>query len=128
MAIPNNIPGLNKRKRIIEDLDLKSAIPIASPTRSHSVWFEDGNIIIQAEGTIFKVYRGVLAAHSSVFKDMLSIPQPSSGRLSAMEGCAVVHVSDTAADITIVLEALYLRGYAQSRVFLSIRLLKLVYM
>lgn len=127
MAAPNNISGSNKRKRNDEDVDLEPAIPIASATRSGSVWFDDGNIIIQAEGTIFKVYRGVLAAHSSVFKDMLSIPQPSSEGLSAIEGCAVVHVSDTAADITIVLEALCLRGYVQSRAFKSIRLLKLVY-
>ncbi|KAF8145623.1 hypothetical protein K438DRAFT_1425906, partial [Mycena galopus ATCC 62051] len=40
------------------------------------LWFEDGNIVIQAGNSQFRVYRGVLAKRSSVFQDMLSSPQP----------------------------------------------------
>ncbi|KZP08425.1 hypothetical protein FIBSPDRAFT_802984 [Athelia psychrophila] len=83
------------------------------------VWFEDGNIVIQAEQTQFKVLRSVLAAQSSVFQGMFSIPQPPSEKQEAVDGCAVVHVTDSAIDIAIALRALFLRGYV-SRKALSI--------
>lgn len=76
-------------------------------TRS-DVWFEDGNIVIQAERTQFKVYRGTLAVHSPIFKDMFAIPQPPIEGEGTVEGCPVVHLSDTAADVTIVLKAIFL--------------------
>ncbi|KZP13430.1 hypothetical protein FIBSPDRAFT_753509 [Athelia psychrophila] len=79
----------------------------AGITRS-DIWFEDGNVVIQAEGTHFRVYRGALAAHSPIFKDMFAMPQPPSEGEGTVEGCPVVHLSDTAADITIVLKALFL--------------------
>ncbi|KZP13431.1 hypothetical protein FIBSPDRAFT_797890 [Athelia psychrophila] len=78
-----------------------------STTRSE-IWFEDGNVVLQAEGTHFKVYRGALAAHSPIFKDVFAMPQPPSEGEAAIEGCPVVHLSDTAADVTIVLKALFL--------------------
>ncbi|KZP08423.1 hypothetical protein FIBSPDRAFT_840249 [Athelia psychrophila] len=83
------------------------------------VWFEDGNIVIQAEQTQFKIYRGVLVAQSSVFGDMFSIPQPPSEKQKAVDGCPVVRVTDSAIDIAIALRALFLRGYV-SRKALSI--------
>ncbi|KZP13429.1 hypothetical protein FIBSPDRAFT_869357 [Athelia psychrophila] len=83
----------------------------AGITRS-DVWFEDGNVVLQAEGTHFKVYRGALAAHSPIFQDMFAMPQPPSEGEGTVEGCPVVHLSDTAADVTIVLRALFLlTGY-----------------
>lgn len=78
-------------------------------TRS-DIWFQDGNIIIQAEQRQFKIHRGVLIAQSSVFGDMFSLPQPLSGEQEAVEGCPVVRVSDSAIDIDIALRALFLRG------------------
>lgn len=91
----------------------------AGITRS-DIWFEDGNVIIQAEKTHFKVYRGGLAANSSIFKDMFSMPQPPSAGELDVEGCPVVHVSDTAEDIAIVLQALFLRGHVAAGEPLSI--------
>ncbi|KAJ7167231.1 hypothetical protein C8R43DRAFT_984555 [Mycena crocata] len=44
--------------------------------RSTDVWFDDGTVILQAEQTLFRVYRGVLAAQSTIFRDMFSISQP----------------------------------------------------
>lgn len=96
----------SKRKRVEEVPELP--VPVQSTTRSE-IWLEDGNIIIQAEQTQFKVYRGLLAAHSPIFKDMFSMPQPPSGPEVTVAGCAVVHVSDSAVDVAIVLRALFLR-------------------
>ncbi|KAJ7494261.1 hypothetical protein B0H11DRAFT_2190590 [Mycena galericulata] len=60
--------------------------PEASPSqRIGKLWFEDGNIVIQAGNSQFRVYRGILAARSSVFQDMLSFPQPPDSEL--FEGC-----------------------------------------
>ncbi|KZP11463.1 hypothetical protein FIBSPDRAFT_899028 [Athelia psychrophila] len=98
----------SKRKRVEEAPELP--IPVRSTTRS-DIWLEDGNIVIQAEGTQFKVYRGILAAHSPIFKDMFSMPQPPSEAEVTVEGCSVVHVADLAVDVAIILRALFLRGH-----------------
>lgn len=82
------------------------------PVIRSDIWFPDGNIIIQAEKTQFKVLRSALAAQSSVFESMFSIPQPPSGEQEAVEGCPLIHVSDLATDIAIALRALFLRGCA----------------
>lgn len=78
------------------------------PVRSESLWLEDGNIVFQAEGKQFKVYRGLLALQSTVFKDMFAFPQPPSGE-ELVEGCPIVNISDSAIDVEFVLEEIFLR-------------------
>lgn len=75
-----------------------------TPTRS-KIWMPYGDIILQAESTQFRVNRDVLAKQSSVFSDMFSVPQPPNE--PTVEGCPVVHVSDTAKDWEMLLEVLY---------------------
>lgn len=84
---------------------------MATPKRS-SVWFEDGNVVLQAENTQFRVYRGILCASSSIFKDMFSIPQPPLSKERLVEGCPVVYLPDSAIDVQYVLEALCQRRSA----------------
>src|ERR1700691_2264130 len=74
-------------------------------------WFDDGNIILQAESTQFRVYRGILSGSSQVFADMFSVPQPAA-KTELVEGCPIIHVSDTAKDWQAVLETLYQRRYS----------------
>ncbi|KZP28189.1 hypothetical protein FIBSPDRAFT_276064 [Athelia psychrophila] len=100
----------NKRKRVGGDTP-EPPVPVPSATRSDSIWLDDGNIVIQAQTTQYKVHRSILAAHSPIFRDMFSMPQPPSEGEVTVEGCPVVHVSDRAADVTIVLQALFLRGH-----------------
>jgi hypothetical protein len=64
-----------------------------------------GDIILQAESTQFRINRDVLAKQSSVFRDMFSVPQPPNE--PTIEGCPIVHVSDTAKDWELLLEVLY---------------------
>lgn len=109
MPETNSCHTPNKRKRVGEVSELRIPVPVPSTTRS-DIWLEDGNIIIQAETTQFKVYRGVLSMHSSVFKGMLSTPQPSSEAEGTVEGCPVIYASDSAVDVAIILRALFLRG------------------
>ena len=72
-------------------------------------WFNDGNIILQAESKQFRVLRSILSENSSVFADMFTVPQPVDGEL--VDGCPIVHVSDTAEDLHHVLKALFVRRW-----------------
>lgn len=71
-------------------------------------WFDDGNIVLQAENTQWRIYRGILSASSSVFADMFAIPQPATGE-DLVDGCPVVAVTDSAQDWKCVLDTLYER-------------------
>lgn len=71
-------------------------------------WFDDGNIVLQADSTQFRIFRGVLSSASAIFKDMFSTLQPSSDE-GLVEGCPVVYLHDSAQDWQHVLKALYER-------------------
>ncbi|KAF7364232.1 hypothetical protein MSAN_01082800 [Mycena sanguinolenta] len=76
----------------------------ASPTieRVQDLWFDDGNLIIQAGNSQYRLFRGILVAQSSVFKDMLSCPQPPDS-----EGRSIVHLSDSSAEVTAFFRAIF---------------------
>ncbi|KAJ7221392.1 hypothetical protein GGX14DRAFT_388571 [Mycena pura] len=57
------------------------------PLRVQELWFSDGTIVLQAGNSQFRVYQGILAARSPVFKDMLSVPQPEPEDTTLIEGC-----------------------------------------
>ncbi|KAJ6567060.1 hypothetical protein B0H19DRAFT_1232982 [Mycena capillaripes] len=75
------------------------------PRRIPELWFEDGNLVILAENRQFRVYRGVLAARSPIFHDMLAFPQPSDSEL--IEGCPLVRLPDSATEVTVFLRAIF---------------------
>ncbi|KAJ7185867.1 hypothetical protein C8R46DRAFT_1343049 [Mycena filopes] len=94
-------PPSTKRKRV------EPGFPAAADgtvTRS-KIWKPFGDIILQAESTQFRVSRDILAEHSSVFRDMFAVPQPPNE--PTVEGCQIVHVSDTAQDWELLFEVLY---------------------
>lgn len=78
---------------------------VISMQRSTSVWYDDGNIILQAETMQFKAYRGILADNSNIFKDMFRVPQPSNDTL--VEGCIVIEMQDGAQDLEYFLHAIH---------------------
>ncbi|KAH6907966.1 hypothetical protein BKA70DRAFT_347951 [Coprinopsis sp. MPI-PUGE-AT-0042] len=73
--------------------------------RVSELWFEDGNLILQAENTIFRIYRGHLSARSSVFRDMFEFPPPAEGNRT-LDGVPIVEVYDEAEDMKNFLKAL----------------------
>ncbi|KAJ7119091.1 hypothetical protein C8R44DRAFT_707401 [Mycena epipterygia] len=79
--------------------------PANEPQRVQGLWFEDGNLVIQAGNSQFRVYRGVLAARSSVFQDMLAFPQPPDSEL--VDGCPLVCLPDPATEVTVFLKAIF---------------------
>ncbi|KAJ7146490.1 hypothetical protein C8R44DRAFT_690952 [Mycena epipterygia] len=78
--------------------------------RSTDFWFDDGTIVIQVENTLYRVYRGLLASRSTVFRDTFSIPQPATEESTQIEGCPVVQLHDRAKDFTRFLVALHHYG------------------
>ncbi|KAJ7116530.1 hypothetical protein C8R44DRAFT_627933 [Mycena epipterygia] len=69
------------------------------------IWMPYGDIILQAESTLFKVNRDILAKHSPVFQGMFLVPQPQIQE--NIDGCPIVELSDTAKDVGLLLAALY---------------------
>ena len=79
--------------------DPTAADIVDAATRDGDYWFEDGNIILVSENVAFKVYRGLLAEHSSVFRSMLDVGQGRHKPADVVEGCPVVPLSDSPNDL-----------------------------
>ncbi|EPQ50350.1 hypothetical protein GLOTRDRAFT_97076 [Gloeophyllum trabeum ATCC 11539] len=73
------------------------------------LWYEDGTIVLQVGNTLFRVYRGVLAEHSSTFRDMFAIPQPD--EIDSYEECPLVALHDHASEMIHFLLAIFKPGY-----------------
>ncbi|KAJ6542518.1 hypothetical protein DFH09DRAFT_837970, partial [Mycena vulgaris] len=69
------------------------------------LWFEDDNLILRAESSLFRISKGVLTACSSLFRDVLSFPQTDGEE--HIDGCPVVWLHDSATDVTHFLRAIF---------------------
>ncbi|KAJ7612084.1 hypothetical protein FB45DRAFT_803361 [Roridomyces roridus] len=76
-----------------------------SPQHDAELWFDDGNLVIQAGNSQFLVHRGILSARSPVFKDMLSFPQPPDSEL--VEGRPLVRFPDSEKEVAVFLKAIF---------------------
>jgi hypothetical protein len=95
--------AVRKRQRV---QDSEAEATSITPVRSE-IWFDDGGIVLQAEMTQFKVYKGTLTSHSVVLKDLIANMEENKG----VDGCPFLYLGDTAADVDIILWALTVRGY-----------------
>jgi len=82
------------------------------PKKSETYWFEDGNIVLKAGDTLgetlYRVHSSIFARHSEVFKDMLSIPQPSKkAEAETIDGCPIISLTDTKEDLENVISIFY---------------------
>lgn len=78
--------------------------------KDQEFWFPDGNIVLIARTVEFRVYRGILANHSTVFADMFTLPQPASSstlleHARQAEECPFVVLDDSPEDLRHVLRA-----------------------
>ncbi|KAF7314955.1 BTB domain-containing protein [Mycena indigotica] len=81
------------------------------PRHIEELWFEDGNIVVQAGFAQYKVFHGMLARHSDVFRDMLSFPQPHESEL--VEGCPLVRLPDSEVEVTPFLKAMFIPTFLE---------------
>ena len=92
-----------------DSTSLAIATNVNQPThreRDDTFWFEDGTISLIAGGTKFKVYKGVLAAHSPVFADMFALASPDSPNSPSGSTSPVVHLSDSPEDLRHILRVI----------------------
>lgn len=76
--------------------------------RDPDLWLEDGNVVIVAQDTAFRVHRGLLSRHSEVFSGLFTLAQPDDQALTERyDGCPVVRVPDSSHDFRHLLRALY---------------------
>ncbi|KAF7329394.1 hypothetical protein MKEN_00201000 [Mycena kentingensis (nom. inval.)] len=71
--------------------------------RPEYLWFDDGNIILRAENTIYRLHKSILSAHSEVFRDLFAVAQADVSE--QIEGCPVVCIPDNAVEVTSFLRA-----------------------
>ncbi|KAJ7125109.1 hypothetical protein C8R44DRAFT_131791 [Mycena epipterygia] len=76
-----------------------------APVTRSDIWISDGSVVLQADNTQFRVHWGVLALHSSFFRDMQGLPQPPDQ--PSIDGCPIVELQDAVADVEYLLKALY---------------------
>jgi len=67
-----------------------------------SPWFDDGNVILMSPDLAFKVYKGLLSQHSSVFRDMLETTATE-----IIGGCPAFQLADSTADLTSFLNVIH---------------------
>ncbi|KAJ7185845.1 hypothetical protein C8R46DRAFT_1289076 [Mycena filopes] len=92
-------------KQQTRDDSLYATLVEAGVSTRSGIWMPYGDIILHVESTQFRVNRDVLAKHSSVFRDLFSVPQPANEPTT--DGCHIVHLSDNADDWAEVLASLY---------------------
>jgi hypothetical protein len=105
------IPNVRERSTPNTSPPGTSLNPNSEPTftRIPELYFPDGNIILEAGMTHYRVSRGILAARSPVFNEVLSLPQPKQGVGGGqVDGCDVVHLfGDDPQEVTYFLRAIY---------------------
>ncbi|PCH44675.1 hypothetical protein WOLCODRAFT_165315 [Wolfiporia cocos MD-104 SS10] len=72
--------------------------------RDNDLWYEDGNVILVAQGVGLRVYRGHLAQRSEVFRDLFTFAKPEQREMFC--DCPVIRLDDTCQDIRCFLSAL----------------------
>ncbi|TDL16700.1 hypothetical protein BD410DRAFT_776924 [Rickenella mellea] len=87
-------------------------IAVTGRKRHPTLWFDDGNIILTTNVSLFRVHRGLLSMNSPVFADMLAMPQPDRME-DSFEDLPIVEINDNDTDFTHLLCFFYDRRYYQ---------------
>ena len=102
--MPSDSP-ITKRRRTSDETAPDAPDENLPVKRSSQFWFADGSVILHAQDTQFRVHQTLLSLHSEIMKDCFSCPQPQDAE--SVEGCPVLHLSDSALDIENLCALLY---------------------
>ena len=99
-------PSLKRARITLDDdaLSLPSTHSLANLEHHSEFWFDDGNIILIAQQTGFCIFRGLLATQSTVFADMFAAASSQADEI--LDGCPVVHLTDSHLDVAHLLRIL----------------------
>jgi len=76
----------------------------SGPAQDLDIWFDDGNIILEVEKTLFKVHRSILPTHSPVFKKIFDEKSQYYQGLSTVPR---ITYHDKAAHFKLLLQGIY---------------------
>ena len=96
-----SLRGLNNR--IPQPCMASDGVPLVS-----DLWYDDGNIVLKAESSLFRVFLGVLAAHSPVFSDIQKLPRSQDQEM--YDDCPLMVLHDKAEDLANFLRAVFNSG------------------
>ena len=88
-----------------EDLQ-RMAASTSSAHHDADLWYYDGSVVLEAQGTYFRVYSGILVKRSPIFKNMFDFPQ-SPTDCEMYDGCPLVHMPDVVQDLRPFLKAVH---------------------
>ncbi|KAM5539652.1 hypothetical protein V8D89_006761 [Ganoderma adspersum] len=80
---------------------------VKAAARDRDYWFEDGTLILVCQGVAFKVYKGLLAEHSTVFRSMFHVAQGKPETDELVDGCPVVTLYDSPNDLRELFQLIY---------------------
>lgn len=104
----DNAKTLNSSRKAIAPYENRPGwdiLSLATLERAKGLWYPDGNLIIHAGASIFRVFRGILAEKSPVLEGLLS-PR-SLETFAVLDGCPVLTVSYASDEITHFLAAIF---------------------
>ena len=81
-----------------------SSISSSDLSRHPEIWYDDGNLVLVARETAFRIYRGLIAGQSTVFADLFV--SSTSSPHETFEGCPVIHLSESPQDLVHLLRVL----------------------
>ena len=80
---------------------------LESITPDPTIWFEDGNVVVIAQTTGFRVHKSLLSRQSDVFRDMFDMPSPPADEPQSAYDCSMARVHDTSYDMRELLKIIY---------------------
>ncbi len=80
---------------------------VNAATRDKDYWFDDGNLILVSQNVSFRVYKGLLAEHSTVFRSMFHVAQGKPETDDLVDGCPVVTLYDSPNDLRELFQLIY---------------------
>ncbi|RDX47188.1 hypothetical protein OH76DRAFT_781442 [Lentinus brumalis] len=105
MSVQNPEPAIKRKGNVLaRTIARNGRRTLEDLVRDKDFLLDDGGIVLVTGKTVFKMYRYLLGAQSPVFSDMVAAAAPSSDQM--MEGCPMVHLSDSPEDLRHFLRAL----------------------
>ena len=97
-------PPAKRQRTRADGTEDSDATPGVAYTKGNP-WLEDGNVVLVAGKTAFRVFRSILSKNSVVFGDMFMLPQPPDAEM--VEGCPAIQLQDEHFDVEVILRALF---------------------
>lgn len=112
LSIPNDDVKLKKRRYAdsVSEEDTNSKPLAAELGKDPDLWFPDGNLVLEAGGVTFKVYGGLLAAQSEVFRRLLGEAHAKRMELdlsSFADDCPTIRLTDRPDDLRHLLRGIF---------------------